>query len=233
MKKVWQVTAAGAVLGGLLAIPVGASAAPVLSAPLAPCYTALPPKGVPSIPVSVSGGVAGDPLLIEISDPKGGLGSLGSEAGTFDSNGNGSATLTDIYPPDGESINPSPGKVADVAVTETMSDGSQPTTQLGTTLITNRALSLGFTYLGDNKAHDVSVSGTQFANQSLYGFVVHNGKVVKRVSLGKANVCGYTQRDFVLVPKHTPTGKYIFYVNAGTKLDPKAAISQAYRVELI
>jgi hypothetical protein len=232
MKRFWQVTAAGAVAGGLLAIPAGASASATLSTPLAPCYSAMPPKGVPSIPISLSGGGAGDAFQVNISDPKAGLGSLGFVAGTFDGSGDGSATLTDIYPPGNESINPSPGLTADLSVTETMSDGSQPNTPLGTTLITNRALNLGFSFTSNDKAHEVSVSGTQFANQRLYGFVVHNGKLVERVSLGKSNVCGFAERKLALISKHTRTGKYIFYVNSGTKLNKKAAISEAYRVEV-
>jgi hypothetical protein len=230
MKQFWQVTAVGAVAGGLLAIPAGAAAAPVLSAPLAPCYTQIPPKGVPSIPVSISGGGAGDGFVLEFSDPKGGLGSLNSLGGTFDANGDASLTVTDTYGPT-ETIDPNPGQLVDVSVNETMPDGSQPDTPLGTTLFTNQALSLGFSYSSNDKPHPISVSGTQFANQSLYAFVVHRSKVVARVSLGKGNVCGYATRKYSLISKHTPAGKYILYVNAGTKLNKTAALSQAYTVE--
>ncbi len=232
MRNIWRLTAAGAVTGGLLAIPAGAVAAPALSAPLAPCYTTALPKGVPSIPVSLSGGGASDMFTLAISDPKGAEGSLGSTSGTFDGNGNGSATLTNIYPPK-ENTDPSPGQAVNLSVTDFAADGTETDTAIGSTLITNRALNLGFSYIGGNTAKEISVSGTQFANQALYGFIVHKGKVVKRISLGKANVCGFTQRKYLLIPKHAALGKYIFYVNAGPKLNKAAAISKAYGVERI
>ena len=107
------------VAAGLLAIPAGAGAAPVLAAPLAPCYTAVPPNGVAAIPVSLTGGTPGDLYQVVATDrgqENGSAGSFASETG-FDAAGNGAGTLTDIYPP-GDPILPIVGRPVDLTVVD-------------------------------------------------------------------------------------------------------------------
>jgi hypothetical protein len=229
MKKSWIGAVTGATLAVGVALPASAGAAPVISG-LAPCYTAVPPHGVPAIPIALSGGTPGDTFQVDISNPKAGEGSLGDAQGSFDAHGNGTTTLTDTYPPNG-SIDPSPGQRANLSVLDFTPNGTVDT-PAGSVLITNLALNLGFVGFGGNRASTLTVSGTPFAHKKLYAFVVHNRRIVRRFYVGRANVCGYAKRRVTLVPRHTPRGRYQLYVNAGPKLNRRESLSQKYRVEL-
>ena len=229
MKKTWITGAAGTVLAAGIAFPAAAMAAPTATG-LKRCYTAFPPHGVPGIPVGVTGGTPGDNFQIDATAPGKGAGSQGSVSGIFDASGNAAATLADVYPP-GDPITPSPGRRVDLSLIDFGTSGTDTTTPLGSVLITNLALDLGFLGVGGNRPRTLSVSGTPFAGRKLYAFIVHNRRVVRRFSIGRGNVCGYARRRVTIVPPGTPTGRYTLYVNAGPKLDRKFALSETYRVE--
>ena len=62
-------------------------------------------------------------------------------------------------------------------------------------------------------------AGRAFARKTLYGFVTKpgSGKVLRRVKLGKANVCGYVKTKEVVAPRGSGGGNYVLYVNAGPR----------------
>jgi hypothetical protein len=224
-----------AATAGLLAIPAGASAAPVLAAPLAPCYTSVPPNGVPSIPVSLTGGTPGDLYQIVATYPGKGEGSAASVASQvgFDATGAGAGTLTDVYP-DGDPIVPVVGRPVNLTVVDFnvgYPDG-QSESVLGTTLLTTTALNVSDKPTNPRKKRAVTVSGTQFANQKLYGFVVNKAgtKILRRFYIGQSNVCGYARTTAVVAPTKFAYGTYKLFVNAGPKLNKKASLSSAFSI---
>ena len=223
--------AAGALAAtGLLAVPASALAAPT-AGPFKACYTAVPPNGVASIPMGITGGTPGDPYEVTATDPHAGLGSAGSVSGTFDANGNALTALTDVYPP-GDPIAPIPGRSVTLAV-EDFNAGGDVTTPLGSIRLTVKAINVDFLH-NDNpkRARTVSVSGTQFAHRKLYGFITNakGTRVEKRFALGRANVCGYAARKEVVAPRNFAGGHYKLWVNAGPKLAKKRALVYPFEI---
>lgn len=219
---------------------VAASAALLLAAPAAasavtgtiskPCYTHIPTKGTEPVVVTLAGGTPGAGYVIAATVPGKGLGSAGSNSGNFDAAGNAVTQITDVFPPSG-SIDPIKGQ----PIVITVKDFGVPAVvdnPIGTTLITNLAMDVATTPRNPRKKRKITVSGTPFARQVLYGFVVKgtSKKILRRISLGTADGCGYVSAKGVVAPKSNRTGTYRFYVNAGPTLKKPLALFSSFRI---
>ena len=227
---------------GTAALAATAASAAALAAPSAAlavtgsanqqCYSHVPTQGSEPIVVTLSGGTPGADFIVSATVPGGpGVGSAGSADGTYDAAGNGQASITDVSPPSG-TINPTKGQTVQLSVESFPPGAPSFTTPLGNVLITNLTVNVASKPLRATKPRWVSVSGTPFANKRLYGFVV-KGKsrhVLKRVKLGKGNVCGFTRRKVSLAPRHYHFGRYRLYVNAGRKLNRSHALRYDFRI---
>jgi hypothetical protein len=212
----------------LLAVPAAASA--VTGTIAKPCYSHIPAKGTEPIIVTLAGGTPGAGFVIAATVPGKGLGSAGSNSGNFDAAGNAITQITDVFPPSG-SIDPIKGE----PIVITVKDFGVPTvvdTPIGTTLITNLTMNVSTTPRSPRKKRVIKVSGTPFAGQALYGFVVKgtSKKVLRRVSLGTADGCGYASAKGIVAPKSFRTGTYRFYINAGTTLNKPLAVFSTFRL---
>lgn len=224
------------VLGGcvtagiLLAIPAGAAAA--VTAKLdRRCYTHVPTKGSQPIVVSVAGGTPGDTFVVVATVPGKGLGSAGSSPlGMFDAAGNATAVITNVFPPNG-TINPTRGQKINLTVEEFDAAGESDT-PIGSTLITTLSISVANRPTNPRKPRRVQVSGTPFAGRRLYGFVVkpNGSRVLRRISLGRGDVCGYASAKAIVAPRDFRTGTYRLYINAGKKLKKRDAIGTTFRI---
>lgn len=196
----------------------------------APCYTHIVAKGTQPVVVGLTGGTPGAGFVMAATAPGKGLGSQGSASGNFDAAGNAIATISSVFPPSG-SIDPLKGD----AIVLTVKDfGVAPTVDapLGQTLITNLGLDVSTSPRSPRAKRKVSVSGTPFAGKKLYGFVVKGAskKVLRRFTIGTANVCGYATTKAVVAPRTFKRGTYRLYVNAGPKLDKPNAIQSGFRI---
>jgi hypothetical protein len=211
----------------LLAAPAGALA--VTGAAAKPCYSHIPTRGSEPLTVTLTGGTPGGRYLVAATVPGKGLGSAGSTSGNFDAAGNAVASITDVSPPGG-TINPTSGRKVQLTVQDYGADAA--VVPLGTTRITNIAVSISSTPRSPRAHRAVAVSGTPFANQVLYGFVTKPGssRVLRRVPLGRGNVCGYVSTKRVIAPKTFRAGSYRFYVNAGPTLHKSKAVGYAFRI---
>lgn len=234
MRSRWQVAGGAILVAGALAVPAGASAA-ITASGLRPCYTDVPLGKQTTITANFSGGIPGDHFMFVASVPGKGPGSAGSSNGenAFDANGNGTASIPDVFPPT-DAIGPLAGERVDLSVEDFNSAGeiAQP---VGSVLITNRALDVSSKPRNPRKARRVKLSGTQFAHKKVYGFVTNNRgtKVLRRFYIGKGNVCGYTTRKAVVAPRNNRNGTYRFYANAGRKLNKKRALSIRFRISRV
>jgi hypothetical protein len=194
-----------------------------------PCYTHIPTQGSEPITVTLTGGTPGADFLVAATDPGKGTGSAGSASGTFDATGNGTTQIVNVFPPSG-SINPLKGQAVQISAADYGAGGVD--TPIATATITNLALKVSSTPSNPRRARTVTVSGTPFANQRLYGFITKpsSTKVLRRVALGPANACGYVSHKAVVAPASYRAGSYRMYVNAGTKLDKPHAIWLEFRI---
>lgn len=214
-----------AALLGLAAIPAAGSAATI--APSAPCYATLfqdskltyqPMTG------TITGGTPGGRFQIF-----GVGGKASSQVGNFDAAGNAPYAITSYSSP---GINPSAGRTVELQVREFAAGGS-PVTGSAKVKVTTIAVDVATKPRSPRSKRVVRVSGTPFANQRLYGFIVRGTKssrVLKRISLGKANACGYARTKAVVAPSNYRTGTYRLYINPGKKLDKKNAIANGFRI---
>jgi hypothetical protein len=219
--------AAGAAV--LLAVPAAASA--VTGTISQPCYSHIPLKGSDPVVVTLAGGTPGADYIVAATVPGKGLGSAGSATGTFDAAGNATAQITDVFPPGG-SIDPIKGGRIDLSVTDYGTPDTPVDTPIGSTLITNIALDVNTKPRNPRSARRVTVSGTPFANQPVYGFITRGSSstVLRRISLGRGNVCGWVSKKAVVAPSPYREGTFKLYVNAGKKLNKSAAIESSFRI---
>jgi hypothetical protein len=54
--------------------------------------------------------------------------------------------------------------------------------------------------------------------------------VLRRISLGTANVCGFVTRKAVVAPRSFRNGTYRLYVNAGSTLNKPASLAYSFRI---
>jgi hypothetical protein len=210
---------------GLAAVPAASSAATI--APSAPCYSTLYQNGKLSyqpMTGTITGGTPGGRFQIY-----GVGGKAGSQVGTFDAAGNASYTISSYSNP---GINPSAGRTVKLEVTEFVA-GASPITGSASVKVSTISVDVESRPSNPLRARVVRASGTPFANQSMYGFVVRgskSSKVLKRISLGKANECGYVRRKSVVAPRSYRTGSYRLYINAGKSLKKSQAIAYGFRI---
>jgi hypothetical protein len=196
-----------------------------------PCYLHVPVKGSEPIVVTLAGGTPGANFIVKATSPGKGIGSAGFVNGTFDAAGNATAAVADVFPPSG-SIGPIKGEPLVLTVQDFGTGTGAVDVPIAQTLITNFAMEVSAKPRSPRKARAVTVSGTIFAGQKLYGFVVKgtNPKVLRRLSLGTADGCGYLKSKGVVAPKGFRRGSYRFYVNAGPKLNKALAIGSGFRI---
>lgn len=212
----------------LLALPAAASA--VTGTANQACYAHQPLHGSEPIVVALTGGTPGADYTVAATVPGKGLGSAGSADGTFDAAGNASAQITDVFPPGG-SIDPIKGQAVTLSIKDSGVEAPVDT-PLGQVLITNLAMSVASKPRNPRSARRVAVSGTPFANAQVYGFVTKGSskKVLRRISLGTGNVCGYTTAKAVVAPSPFRFGTFKLYVNAGKTLNKSAALASSFRI---
>ncbi|CAB4943045.1 unannotated protein [freshwater metagenome] len=210
---------------GLAAVPAASSAATI--APSSACYSTLfqnskltyqPMTG------TITGGTPGGRFQIF-----GVGGKASSQVGNFDAAGNAGYSITSYSSP---GINPSAGRTVELQVREFAAGGS-PITGSTKVKVSTIAIDVKNTPRSPRAKRVIRVSGTPFAGQRLYGFVVRGSKstrVLKRISMGTANACGYARTRGVVAPSNYRTGSYRLYINAGKKLDKSKAIGYGFRI---
>ena len=214
---------------GLLVATSSASAAVTATLNKA-CYSNIPTRGSEPVVATLTGGTPGANFIFSATVPGRGTGSGGFAQGTFDAAGNATASITNVRPPSG-TIGPTRGQVVNLSVQDFGVAGS-PEQPVGTATITNVALSVSSRPRNPRRARTVSVSGTPFANQRVYGFVVKGTSrtVLRRIFLGTANACGFTTSKKVVAPRSFRPGTYRLYVNAGRSLDKPRAVGTRFRI---
>lgn len=212
---------------GLAAVPAATIT------PSAPCFATIFDTSKPSgerlrwqpMTGTITGGTPGGRFQIY-----GVGGKAGSQVGSFDGAGNAAFTITSYSSP---GIDPSAGRTVKLEVTEFLGAGGTPVTGATTVKVTTVAADVATRPRNPRSKRVIRVSGTPFANQRLYGFVVRgseSSRVLRRISLGTANACGYARKRDVVVPRNYRTGTYRLYINAGRKLDKPKAVSDSFRI---
>jgi hypothetical protein len=195
-----------------------------------PCYSHFPTQGSEPITVTLSGGTPGAGYVVSATVPGKGAGSAGSASGNFDATGNATAVISDVFPPSG-TIGPTKGQAIGISAQDFGVPGSVDT-PIGQTLITNLTMNVSGHPTSPRAHRQISVSGTPFANQKVYGFVTHGSSthVLRRISLGTGNVCGFVSTKGIVAPKTFKPGTYRLYINAGSKLDKALALESGFRI---
>ena len=194
------------------------------------CYTHIPTRGSQPIVIALTGGTPGADYEVAATVPGKGLGSAGSADGTFDAAGNATAQITDVSPPSG-TIDPTKGQPVSISVQDFGVVGSAPVT-IGSALITNLSMSVSDKPSSPHARREVRVSGAPFANRRIYGFITtaHGSKVLKRIAMGRGDVCDFTKTKAVVAPPSFKTGTYRLYVNAGKKLNKKLSLWTSFQI---
>ena len=107
-----------------------------------------------------------------------------------------------------------------------------PEQPVGTATITNLALNVSSRPRSPRRARTVSISGTPFANQHLYGFIVKgtSREVLRRFDLGTANACGFVTDKEIVAPRSFRAGTYRLYINPGRSLNKARALGTRFRI---
>jgi len=196
-----------------------------------PCYSHLVAQSTQPIIITLTGGTPGAGFVAAATAPGQGLGSQGSSSGNFDAAGNAVTQITDVFPPSG-SINAIPGEPVAITVKDFGLPAPPADQPIGTALITNLTMDVARTPRKIRLKRKITVSGTPFASQAMYGFIVKgtNPKILRRISLGTADPCGYVTAKGIVAPKSFKTGKYRFYVNAGPTLNKPLAVYRSFTI---
>jgi hypothetical protein len=218
----------GACAAILLAVPATASA---LTATVNQrCYTNVPTKGSQPVVVNIAGGTPGATFQVSATIPHKGTGSDGFQDGTFDANGDGTATIDDVFPPSG-TIDPTRGQTVLLSV-EDFGAATPQDVPVGQFLVTTLAMNVSDKPVDPHARRVVTVSGTPFAGRRLWGFIVkpRSNHVLRRFSLGTGDVCGFTSAKAVVAPADFHLGTYRLYVNPGSRLDKSHAIDISFQI---
>ena len=220
---------AAAALGAAAAVPATASAAVTATFDQG-CYSNVPTQGTQPITAQLTGGTPNGTYQLFLTGKGEGEGSVGSVDGTFDAAGNATAQITGARVPNA-GIDPTPGVAVDAAVTEFATTGPV-TTPVSPVRLAVAGLAVGGRADSPTAKRRVQVGAAPYAGLPLFGFVTKPGssKVLRRVSLGKGNACGYASKRAVVAPKVFRTGNYRFYINPGNKLRKSAAIYSSFRL---
>jgi hypothetical protein len=228
-----RIASLGVLAAAALSLVAPAAASAVAGTVAKPCYTHVPlaktPVSTEPIVVTLTAGTPGANFLVAATAPGKGLGSAGSASGTFDAAGNGTASITEVFPPSG-AIGPIQGEPIVISAQDFGAGGVD--TPIGQTLITNLSMDVATTPRSPRSQRKVTVSGTPFAGQVMYGFVVKgtNPKVLRRIKLGTADGCGYVAAKGVVAPKSFRRGSYRFYVNPGPSLKKDFALAFSFKI---
>jgi hypothetical protein len=191
------------------------------------CYAHLPSRGSEPISAVITGGTPGADFNLIARGLKGQT--AGEASGTFDAAGAATAQILDIRPPSG-SIKPNKGEPVTFVVQDT---GTQTETTSGGALVTTISMTVSAKPRNPRLARAITVSGGRvFAHKTLFGFVTKpgSGKVLRRVRVGKTNICGYAKTKQVVAPRGAGAGNFRIYVNPGAKLDKPNAIYFSFRI---
>jgi hypothetical protein len=222
--------APAAAMIGVAAAPAVASAATTIT-PSVPCYVSvyhpLDKGGTVWQPItgSISGGTPGADFQIY-----GVGGKAGSVIGTYDPAGNATFTITGSY---NTGINPSAGRTVKLEVKEFAAGGGTSVTGSTNIKVSTVSADVASSPRSSRAKRVVRVSNPTYAGKRVYGFVVRgkSGKtVLRRISLGKANVCGYARAKAVVAPRAFRTGSYYLYINPGKKLNKDRALAYSFRL---
>lgn len=218
--------AAGAAAVALAAPAAGLAAAVTVDRA---CYANVIGGGSQPVVASVTGGTPGARFQVIATVPGKGEGSAGSNTGTFDAAGNGFTAIENVSA-FGAGISPTAGRKIDISVKDfgngVLAPGPSPR-------VTNIAADVSSKPRNPRRSRKVRASaGSAFAGKRIYGFVTKgtSRRVLRRVSLGKANVCGYVSRKAVIAPRNYRTGTYRLYINPGKKLSKRNAILYQFRI---
>ena len=216
------------VAAGLLAAAPAASAAVTATLNQA-CYTHIPTQGSDPIVATLAGGTPGANFILSAAAPGKATGSSGSATGTFDAAGNATAQLANVSPPSG-TIGPTRGQVINLTVQDFGAGGAEQ--PVGQTLITNLAMSVASRPTSPRARRQVSISGTPFANQRIYGFVVRgtSRNVLRRILVGTTNACGFATTRKIVAPRDFAPGSYRLYLNAGRSLNKSRALGSRFSI---
>lgn len=196
----------------LLSLPAGASA--VTGTVLGSCHTNVVSGGTDEpIEVELTGGTPNAAFTVLAALPGKASGSTGTATGTYDAGGDATVRITELR---GLGSAPSAGRDLNLSVRE----GAGSEVAIGQTTVVNFALRVATTPRSPRARRVVSVSGTPFAGQRLYGFVVRKGsrKVLRRIPLGVADACGALRARAVVGPRTAARGSYRLYVGPGRTL---------------
>lgn len=215
-----SVLGAAVTAAALLAAPATASA--VTGSVDQPCFSTIPGRGSEPLVVHLSGGTPNGSYVLTAKAAKG-TGTAGSTSGTFDATGAATATITSLSVPGGSS-KPSAGRAVDLVVKDIGAGGAE--TPVASAKITNLTMDVVSNTRRVRAVREIRVSGTPFAGQTLYAFIVKgsSSKVLKRIALGKTNACGYVTRKAIVAPPSGSRGSYRLYVNPGITLKKSKAI---------
>jgi hypothetical protein len=192
------------------------------------CYAHLPGRGSEPILATITGGTPGADFALTARG-KGG-GTAGSTSGTFDGAGNAQARIDGVTPPSGTS-QPTKGQELQLSIQDFGAGGTD--TPVAKTLITNISMQVAAKPRNPKLRRKIRVSaGRTFAGETLYGFVTKpgSGRVLRRIRLGKANVCGFASTRAVVAPRGSGAGDFVLYVNAGRRLNKERAIGFRFRI---
>lgn len=210
------------------AAPSLASAAPVVTLDK-PCYSKVPLGDSEPVVANITGGTPGGRFQLIFTVPGKGSGSAGSEVGTFDAAGNAVVTYTTIRPPR-STLDASKGQTLNVSVTDFAAQLNE--VPQGSFKVTTLAMDVDSKPSNPRRKRAVHVSGTPFANQTVYGFITkpNSSKVLKKFRIGKTNECGYAERRAVVAPTRFRYGSYRLWINAGSSLKKSQAIGSTFRI---
>jgi hypothetical protein len=222
--------ALSAVVAAAVALIAPAAASAVTGSVNQACYTHLPTKGSQPVVITLTGGTPGAGYVVAATVPGKALGTAGSADGDFDASGNATTEITDVSPPSG-TINPTKGQPIDISAQDFGVDGSPPV-PIGRVLVTNLAMTIASKPSSPHARRAIKVSGAPFAHRRVYGFITknHGSHVLKRISLGRGNVCGFASTKAVVAPPDFREGTYRLYVNAGKKLNKRESLFTAFRI---
>lgn len=210
-----------------LSVAGTASAAPVVTLDQA-CYAHLPGRGSEPILASITGGTPGGEFVLTARG-KGG-GTAGSTSGTFDPAGNAVAQIDGVTPPSG-TTQPTKGQELQFFIQDLGAGGAD--TPVAEALITNISMQVAAKPRNPRLRRKIRVSaGRAFARKTLYGFVTKpgSGRVLRRIRLGRANVCGFVSTRAVVAPRGQGAGNFVLFVNAGPRLDKDRAVGFTFRI---
>lgn len=225
----------GVLAAAALSLAAPAAASAVTGTVGKPCYTHVPlaktDVSTEPIVVTLTGGTPGANFLVAATAPGKGLGSSGSASGTFDAAGNGTAAIAEVFPPSG-SIGPLKGDLIAITAKDFGAGAAAVDTPIGQTLITNLSMDVASTPRSPRAKRKITVSGTPFAGQAMYGFIVKgtSRNVLRRIKLGTADGCGYLVGRGVVAPKSFKRGSYRLYVNPGPTLKKDFALAFSFRI---